>query len=175
MSLHDIKATLSHITPIISDSTSTVSVSSHPDYQSYNPHCMYIIATICMTAHELHMTSHPLFMISHHSMTSHPLYSCHHTQYIWDHIHSRCVTTHSVLIIPHLLYMWLQNHYMYDIIWTLCDITPTLYDITRLDSWHYTHSIWHHIHYTCDITATVSMRRHLLFFWHHTQYIWHLA
>ena len=73
--IHDIKATLYHITPIISDSTSTVSVSSHPDYWSYNLHCMYITAAICMTSHKLHMTSHPLFMISHHSMTSHPLYS----------------------------------------------------------------------------------------------------
>ena len=41
-------------------------------------------------------------------------------------------------------------------------------------SWQHTHSIWHHILYTCDITATVYMTRHLLCLWHHTQYIWHL-
>ena len=65
----------------IYDTTSTVSLSSHPDYQSHNLHCMYDIrATICMTSYELHMTSHPLFMISPHSMTPHPLYLCHHTQ-----------------------------------------------------------------------------------------------
>ena len=53
----------------------------HPDYRSYNPHCMYDnTATICMASYKLHMTSHPLFMISCHAMTSHPLYSCHHTQ-----------------------------------------------------------------------------------------------
>ena len=75
-SIHEFKATLSHIVPIISDSTSTVSVSSYPDYRSYNPYCMYDVTdTICMTSYELHMTSHPLFMITHHSMTSHPLYS----------------------------------------------------------------------------------------------------
>ena len=55
---------------IIYDTISTVSLSSHPDYQSHNPHCMYDIrATICKLSYELHMTSHPLFMISHHSMT----------------------------------------------------------------------------------------------------------
>ena len=85
-SIHDIKATIFHITPTISDSTSTLSVSSHPDYSSYNPHCMYVITnTICMTSYEWHMISRPLF-ISHHSMTSHPLYSCHHTQvYLTSH------------------------------------------------------------------------------------------
>ena len=44
---------ISHIKLIISDSTSTVSLSSHPDYQSYNPHCMYDnTGTICMTSYE---------------------------------------------------------------------------------------------------------------------------
>ena len=63
-STHDIEATISHLTPIISDITSTVSLSSHPDYRSYNPHCMYdYTAMICMTLYELHITSHPLFMI----------------------------------------------------------------------------------------------------------------
>ena len=53
-STHDIKAIISHLTPIISDSTLTVSLSSHPDYWSYNPHCMYDnTATICMTSFEL--------------------------------------------------------------------------------------------------------------------------
>ena len=58
---------------IISDSTSTISLSSLPDCRSYNPHCMYDnTATICMTSYELHMTSPPLYMISLHAMTSHP-------------------------------------------------------------------------------------------------------
>ena len=105
-SIHDIKSIISHIIPIISDSTSTVSLSSHPDYPSYNPHCMYDnTATICMISYELHMTSHPLFMISQHAMTSHPLYSCHHTQYICHRIHWGCIITYCVLIIPHLLYV----------------------------------------------------------------------
>ena len=103
-STHDIKAIISHLTPIIYDSTSTVSLTSHPDYQSYNPPCMYDnTATICMASYELHMTSYPLFMISHHAMTSHPLYSWHHTQDSCHHIHCSWTITYSVLVIPHLL------------------------------------------------------------------------
>ena len=82
-STHDIKTIISHVTPNISDSTSTVSLSSHPDYRSYNPDCLYDnTATICTTLYELHVTSHPLFMISHHALTvfmsSHPGYLSSH-------------------------------------------------------------------------------------------------
>ena len=181
-STHDIKAIISHLTPIISDSTSTASLLSHPDYQSYNPHCMYDnTATICMTSYELHMTSHPQFRTSHHTMTSHPLYSCHHTQDTCHHIHCSWTITYGVLIIPHLLYVWQETHYMYDIKGILYDTTLTLYDITILYSWRHIHSIHDSTPtlydiklYTCDIKATVSMTRHLLCVWHHTQYIWHL-
>ena len=61
---------------------------------------------------------------------------------------------------------------MYDIIWNLCDITTSFTDIKRLYSWHHIHNISeyrtdcirHNIHYTCDITATVTMTRHLQYF-----------
>ena len=115
-STHDIKAIISQLTPIISDCTPTVSLSSHPDYRSYNPHCMYDnTTTICKTSYEIHMTWHPLFMISHHAMTSHPVYSCHHTQETSHHILCSSTITYSVLIISHLLYVWHETHYMYDI------------------------------------------------------------
>ena len=111
-SIHDIKTIISHLTPIIPDSTSRVSLSSHTVYRWYNPHCMYDnTATICTTSYELHMTSHPLFMISHHAMTSHPLYSCHHTQDTCHRIHCSWTITYGVLIIPHLLYVWHETHY----------------------------------------------------------------
>ena len=111
-STHDIKAIISHLSPIISDSTSTVSLSSHPDYRSYNPHCMYDnTATICMISYELHMTSHPLFMISHHAMTSHPLYSCHHTQDTW---------LSTTVAGPLLIVYWLYHTYY------MCDMKPTI-------------------------------------------------
>ena len=105
-STHDINVFISHLTLIISDSSSSVSLLSHPDYRSYNPHCMYDnTATICLTFYELQITSHPLFMISHHAITSHPLYSCHHTQDTCHHIHSSWAITYSVLIIAHLQYV----------------------------------------------------------------------
>ena len=44
---------ISHIKLIISDSAFTVSLSSHPDYRSYNRHCMYDnTGTIFMTSYE---------------------------------------------------------------------------------------------------------------------------
>ena len=44
---------ISHIKLIISDRTSTVSLSSHRDYQSYNPNCTYDnTGTICITSYE---------------------------------------------------------------------------------------------------------------------------
>ena len=111
-STHDIRAIISHLKPIISDSTSTVSLLSQPDYLSYNPHCMYDnTATIRMTSYKLHMTSHPLFMISHHSMTSQPLYSCHHIQDTCHCIH--CSPTNIIVY-------WLYHTYY------MCDMKPTI-------------------------------------------------
>ena len=126
-STHDIKAVISHLTPIISDSTNTVSLSSHLDYRSYNPHCMYDnTATICMTSYELHKTSHPLFMISHHAMTSHPEYSSHPTQDTCHCIHCSWTITYSVL----------NNHTYY-----MCDMKPTIC-MTSQEFYMTTHSLF---------------------------------
>ena len=182
-STHDIKAIISHLIPIISDSTSTVSLSSLPDYRSCNPHCMYDnTTTIWMTSYEPHMTSHPLFMISLHGMTSHPLYLCHHTHDTCYFIHCSWTITYSVLIIPHILYVCHETHYMWHQRNSMWHHTHSLWHNNtvfmmthRLYPWQHTHSIWHHIHYTCDITATVCMKIHLLCLGHHTPYIWHLT
>ena len=125
-STHDIKAIISHLTPIMSDSTSTVSLSSQKDYWSYNPRCMYDnTATICMTSYELHMTSHPLYDITPCYDITPTLFS-HHIQDSCHHIHCSWTITYSVLIIQHLLYVWHETHYMYDITGILYDITLTL-------------------------------------------------
>ena len=119
-STHDIKVIISHLTPITSDSTSTVSLSSHPDYRSYNPHCMYDnTATICMTSYELHMTSHPLFLISHHAMTSHPLYSC---------ITPRIPVIEYTVAGPLFIVYWLYHtYYMCDMKTTICMTSQEFY------------------------------------------------
>ena len=41
---------ISHIKLNISDNTSAESLYSHPEYRSYNPHCIYNTGTICMTS-----------------------------------------------------------------------------------------------------------------------------
>ena len=119
-STHDIKAIISQLTLIISDSTPTVSLSSHPDYRSYNPHSMYDnTATICMTSYALHVTSHPQFRTSHlfiydirstisdHtstvSLSLNPPYRWYHSQYMCDLTSSRSVTSHP-------LYLWHNIH-----------------------------------------------------------------
>ena len=140
---------ISRIKLIISENTYTVSLSSHPDYRSYNPHCMYDnTGTICMTSceyiwHHIHSLIYCTTL-----WHSHTLYSCHHSQDTCHRIHCSWAITYSVLIIAHLQYVWYQTHYIYHIIWILCDITTTLYDITRL-------YLWHHIHSIHDITHTV--------------------
>ena len=112
---------------------------------------------------ELHMTSLPLFMLSHHAMTSHPLYSCHHTQDTCLHIHCSWTVTYSVLIIPHLLYVWHQSLYM----WVLYEF----YIFYRNSTWHHTHSLWHNsIH---DVTSTLFMIAHPLYMTSHTLYLRH--
>ena len=102
---------ISHIKLIISCSTSTVSLSSHPDYWSYNPHCMYDnTGTICVTSYEY--IWHHIHSLTYHTMLwhSHTLYSCHHTQDACHHIHCSWAITYSVLIIAHVQYVWYQTH-----------------------------------------------------------------
>ena len=106
-----------------------------PDYWSYKPHWMYDnTGTICVTSYEY--IWHHIHSLRYHTMLwpSHTLYSCYHTQYTCHRIHCSWAITYSVLIIAHLQYVWYQTHYMYDIIWILCDITTTIYDIRRLYS-----------------------------------------
>ena len=147
---------ISHIILIISDNKSTVSLSSHPNYWSYNPHCMCDnTGTICTISHE-YIWHHIHSLIYHTTLWhSHTLYSCHHTQSICHRIHCSWAITYSVLIIAHLPYVWYQTHYMYDIIWILCDITTTLYDIKSLYSWHHIHTIPDYTPTLHDMTYTL--------------------
>ena len=172
-STHDIKDIISHLTLILSDSTSTVSLSSLPDYRSYNPHCMYDnTATIFMTSYELHMASHPLFMISLNAMTSHPLFLCHQTQDTCHHICCSWTIPYSALIIPQLLYVWHDTHYMYDITGNLFDITLTLYDITILNSWRDIHSIHDSTPTVYHITYTILATSQPIGVWQDTSYVY---
>ena len=75
------------IAPSISDTTSTLTVSSRPVYQLYHTYSQYDIThTLCMTSQSVWMTSYEQFMTSHqHFMTSHP--------YRYDNIKSIFMTS----------------------------------------------------------------------------------
>ena len=115
--VYDISPTIYVITTLYSLHQSYY-ISPHTNYIWQHIHCITVIplrlliiqplciydntATICMTSYELHVTSHPLLMISHHAMTSHPLYSCHDTEDTCHPNHCSWTITYSVLIIPNL-------------------------------------------------------------------------
>ena len=101
---------ISHIKQNISDNKSTVSLSSHPVYRSYNPHFMYDNrGTICMTSCEY--LWHHIHSLWYHTMLwySHTLYSCDHTQDNCHCIHCSWAITYSLLIIAHLQNEWYQT------------------------------------------------------------------
>ena len=117
-----------------------------------------ITSTHFMTSHPLYMTWYTLYLW-HHShcsydktptmfltlysgyMTSHMLNEPQHNDCIWHDTHCICVIKPTWLMTSHPMYIWNQTHDMYDIIWILCNITTSLYDITRLYSWHHIHTI----------------------------------
>ena len=65
-----------------------------------------------------------------------PPFLWHHTHYIWHCINAISVTSSTVLMISHQLYLW-------DLIMYICQ--------------HHMHCIQQHIHYICTITATVPV------------------
>ena len=175
---------ISHIKLIISDSISTVSLSSHQDYGSYNPHCMYDnTGTICADIIWIHMTSHPLFKISHHAMTfTHTVFMSSHPGYLSLHplllsYYLQCIdyTTSAICVFSNPLYVWHHMNSMWHHNCSLWHHKTVFMTSHPQYSWHHTHCIRHDTHSTCDITATVIMTRHLLCFWHYTQCIWHLT
>ena len=153
-------------TATMSDSTPTVSVSSHQ--------CIsFIKSSVCMNHihylwHHttLFMTSSPLYMISYPLyLTSRPLYLCHHTHSIHDIIAKICMMSHPV-------YVWPPIHYIYD-------IRPSMYDITTLCWCHHNRHMYDIICTTDDITSILShqttlfMTSHPLQAWYHTHSIRH--
>ena len=115
------------------------------------------------------MTSHTLYMTSH--TWQHKCFICHLTHYIWHYFHCICVIKPSVSIIPHPLSVGHHMDYMYDIIFSMCGITWTLYDITPLDVWHHIQYIYDIISKIYGITHTAFMKTQLLFLRSHPPYL----
>ena len=174
---------ISHIKLNISDNTSTASLYSHPDYRSYNPHCVYDnTGTICMTSCEF--IWHDIHYLRYHTTLwhSHTLYSCHHTQDTCHRISCSWAITYCLLIRARLQYVWYQtticmtSYEFYVISQPLILTSKAVFMTSHPEySWLQTHRIRHDMHNTCDITATVTMTRHLQCFWHDTQCIWDLT
>ena len=137
-------------------------------YFWYYTQCTNVMKrTVCMSSQPLYEWQHMHYIWHHiHSLWyhtilwhSHTLYWCHHSQDTCHCIQSFWFLTYIVLNIAHLQYLFSQTHYIYGIIWILCDITTALYDIVR----------WC-IH---DITSTLFMTSHPLYRSWHTLYLWH--
>ena len=102
-----LQAIISHIKLNISDNTSTASLYLHPDYRSYNRHCVYDnTGTIGMISCE-YIWYHIHSLWYHITLWhSHTLYSCHHTQDTCRRIHCIWAITYSLLIRARLQYVW---------------------------------------------------------------------
>ena len=156
---------LCHHSHTIDDITDTICMTSHPVYLWHHIHYIYdIISTnyditnlcvydatlgICMTSFALQMTTHPLY----------------HTkpQYLWWHIHFRQDSTaplsditptlchHTVSTDITHTFVWHHTHILYDIIWTIYNITPNPCVTILVCLWHQSLYIWNHIQYEGNI------------------------
>ena len=146
----------------------------------------------------MHYIWHHIHSLWYHTILwhSHTLYWCHHSQDTCHCIHSFWSLTYIILNIAHLQYLFSQTHYMYGIIWILCDITTALYDIVRwcihdiistlfmtshplYTSWH-TLYLWHHSHCYYDKTPNMFLTLYSVYMtsqtvneWQHNDCIWH--
>ena len=150
--------------------TYSIHVTSYPLYLWYHIHYVWQHNTVCFWYRTWHMcdiictTDDIKSTLSHQNhhiydvtstlgmasqpqyQTSYPLYLCHHKL--------------STDIIP--TFVWHHSNYKCEIICTLYNIISTPYVFTFLYLWHHSLYIWNyiqhvgpHIHYTCDITATI--------------------
>ena len=151
--------------------------------------------TAFMTSDLVYMTSHPQFM------TSHPLYMWNDSHYIgnitptmfvninyiWHEAHCvktiqplymtshssyLCVITPTVSMVKYTFYLWHHFYCIYGSKCTVYDISPMIYDITTLYSWHqsyyispHTNYIWEHIHCISVITPRLSIIQPPLYVW----------
>ena len=107
---------------------------------------------VCVIIHTVLRASHPLF-VWHHTRHRYSIFCTiediisslyeikwpflwHHSHYIWHRIDAISVTTSTLLMISHQLYLW-------DLILYICR--------------HHIHCIKQHIHYICTITDTVPV------------------
>ena len=140
---------ISAIWPTISNTTSTLSMSSNPGYQLHDTHCLYDIThTIRVTSYSVCMLSQQLFMT---------LYASRYniTPSIFMTSYSKCTLT---------TYCFHDNT-------SIPDISPTIFGITATVS--LSSPRWHTHLYRCITLSMTSQQvcksSHLAHIWHHTQ------
>ena len=133
----------------ISNTTSTVSVSSNTGHHLYHTHSLYDIThTIRVTSYSVCMLSQQLFV------TSYP---------------STYIIKTSIFISSYPVGM-LSPYCFHDNTRTIRDISPTTFDITATVS--VSSQRWHTYLYLCiavSMTSQVCKSSHLAHIWHHTQ------
>ena len=147
-----------------------------------------ITASICMTPYALHMTSHPLFLTSHHFIHEVKSTISNHIQSIWPHVHCICVITPTLSMISQPPYIWYHIQYTCDILSTifmtsypLCMTTQHCVLLIPHSAyvWHHLHYRWYHIHSITpnhriyDVTSTSGMTSHPLYQTSHPLYLCH--
>ena len=174
---HDNTKVISATLHFISDTTSTVSVSSNPVYQLYYSHSLNDTTHYSMTSHSVWLTSQEHFMTSHpyryditfHMfMTSYPIYMVspilfHENQTtitrisptVFDITAMASVWSHPLNQCLHNSYGGLHTWDTYDIIHTLHHIKFRLHDINRQYLGHHKHCIYDIGSPIYDNTSTV--------------------
>ena len=140
---------ISAIWPTISNTTSTLSVSSNPGYQLYHTHSLYDIThTVHVTSYSVCLLSQQLFMTLYTSM--------------YNIIPSIFMTSYPICM--------LSPYCFHDNTTTIPDMSPTIFDITATVS--VSSHRWHTHLYRCialSMTSQVCQSSHLAHVWHHTQ------
>ena len=107
---HGNKNILSAIWHTISNTTSTLSVSSKPGYQLQHTHSLYDITHIIYMWHHIQHACYHIKCLWHYTplyITSHPVYLWHHIQYVCYH-DTAFMTTQCLYMTTHPLYLTSQ-------------------------------------------------------------------
>ena len=106
----------------------------------HNNSFYYITPFACRTSntqyvkyHTLYKAPHPHLMISHHIIydITCTVFITSPSLYLKWPLHI-CVITTSLLMVSDQLYVWHHKHFTYAIVWTLHNVTSTIYDFTPL-------------------------------------------
>ena len=120
----------------LSDLMSTVSVSSHPLYQWYHSHYMYITSSIWEISYPLYLWHHTC-CVWHHN----PVCWWHHTRHMYDII---CTTEDVTSALSHQTTLFMTSH--------------------PLQAWHHTHCIRCYTHSIFVIITSPLISHPLLYY-----------